>query len=210
VKHYERWWENNLSRRRAEFATWLADSDGSSREAVGSIVDAIAAEGHKGRMVDVLECGPGTYLDWETVWSQRPVVCYSAVDVTPTIVEDGRARGLDDVRCGSIEALPYPANCIDVVYCRHVLEHLPSYKTALLEMRRVARRAAVAVFWRLDTTATKDVILWNTVSDVPDTYHNMYSQAAISAFLTAADAPHTWKQASKDWLLIMHGERGRV
>lgn len=208
MKHYERWWENNLSRRRAEFAGWLADSDASSREAVGAVVDGIARK--VGRTVDVLECGPGTYLDWETLWAQRPAVCYSAVDVTPTIVEDGRARGLEDVRCGSIEALPYPAKCMDVVYCRHVLEHLPGYKTALLEMRRVARRAVVAVFWRLDVEAAKDVILWNTVADVPDTYHNMYSQAAISAFLKVAGVRHTWKQASKDWLLIMDCERSGV
>ena len=205
MKYYERWWHDNLGRRRGEFTAWLADSDASSREAVGAIVDEIAAA--VGRPVDVLECGPGTYLDWETVWARRPAVCYSAVDVTPKIVEDGRARGLPDVRCGSIEAIPYPADCMDVVYCRHVLEHLPSYRTALLEMRRVARRAAVAVFWRLDVDAERDVILWNTVDDVPDTFHNMYSQQAISAFLASAGVEHTWERASQDYVLIMHGER---
>ena len=53
------------------------------------------------------------------------------------------------------------------------------------------------------------------VFDVPQTvcsvkHYKRFSQAAISAFLETADVPHTWKQANTDWLLIMHGKRGRL
>lgn len=201
MKYYERWWENNIGTRGAEFAGWLADSDPSSRAAVGDLVDTLRGT------VDVLECGPGTYLDYRQLWECRPEVIYHALDVTPAIVERGRAMGLEDVRLGSVEEIPHKANSIDVVYCRHVLEHVPSYRTALVEMHRVARRYAVAVFWRLDTEADRDLILWNTVADVPDTFHNLYSMPVISAWLTSLHIAHRWQPADKDWLLILDAGR---
>lgn len=201
MKYYERWWQDNIDRRGAEFAGWLADSDPSSREAVGAIVDTLPG------MVDVLECGPGTYLDYGRLWERRPKVAYHAIDVTPAIVERGRARGMEDVRLGSVEEIPYKAASMDVVYCRHVLEHLPSYRTALLEMHRVCRKHAVAVFWRLDSTGDRDLILWNTVADVPDVFHNLYSQPIISAWLTSLRIAHRWQQTDADWLLVLDAGR---
>jgi ubiquinone/menaquinone biosynthesis C-methylase UbiE len=204
MKYYERWWQDN-QHRNAEFAAWLADSDLSSRAAVATLVDELAYAGRPSRpmTLDVLECGPGTYLDHQLLWTHRPHVAYHALDVTPAIVEVGRAKGLDDVRLGSIEEIPHKAGAMDVVYCRHVLEHLPSYRTALLEMHRVARRCAVAVLWRLDVDAEADAIYYNTVQGVADTFHNMYSQKAISAWLTSLRIAHRWERADADWLLIL-------
>lgn len=88
-----------------------------------------------------------------------------------------------------------------------VLEHLPSYRQAIAEMLRVAELVAVAVFWRLDTEAETDVILWNTVEDVPDTFHNMYAQKAISAYLDGLGVAYTWRQTAQDWVLIMDKRR---
>ena len=201
MKYYERWWQSNIDRRGAEFAGWLADSDPSSRDAVGAIVDTLPG------MVDVLECGPGTYLDYGRLWECRKKVAYHAIDVTPAIVERGRARGLEDVRLGSVEEIPYKAASMDVVYCRHVLEHLPSYRTALLEMHRVCRKHAIAVFWRLDPTGERDLILWNAVADVPDVFHNLYSQPIISAWLTSMRIAHRWQQTDADWLLVLDAGR---
>lgn len=198
MKYYERWWHNNLAERGDQFATWLAESDLSSRAAMGLLVDWLGYG-----MAEVLECGPGTYLDYDLVWSHRPKVEYHAIDVTPAIVEAGRAKGLVDVRQGSIEAIPYPAGSMDVVYCRHVLEHLPDYRTALLEMHRVCRRHAVAVFWRLDQTAERDRVFWNTVPEVPDTFHNLYSKRAISAWLDTKRIAYRWQACDADWLLIL-------
>ena len=98
MKYYERWWQDN-QHRNAEFARWLADSDLSSRSAVGTLVDEIAYAKRPSRPItlDVLECGPGTYLDHHLLWANRPHVAYHALDVTPAIVEAGRAKGLEDV-----------------------------------------------------------------------------------------------------------------
>ena len=199
MKPHERWWEDHPTRH-AEFAGWLRQSDASSREAVCAIADGLRELPWD--RVRVLEVGPGIYLDWDTIWQRRQPVQYRAVDVTPRIVAEGRARGLDVIE-GSIEALPLPDGCVDLAYCRHVLEHLPTYRDALLELCRVASHLAVAVLWRLDPDAADDVTHFGTVADVPATYHNMYSRAAVTAFLDAHTIAHTWQRADADWLLIM-------
>lgn len=204
MKYYERWWQENHATRGDDLRRWLVESDTSSRAAVAEIADTLAASGRD--RLTVLECGPGVYVDADTIWRDRPAVRYAAIDVTPAIVADGTAKGLD-VRIGSVEAIPYPARSFDLVYCRHVLEHLPSYRQALTEMIKVASRVAVAVFWRLDTEAETDVILWNTVEDVPDTFHNMYAQKAVTAWLDSVGVAHTWRRTAQDWLLIM--DKGR-
>ena len=200
MKYYERWWHESLSTRRPEFVSWLAQSDPSSRAAVAARVDA--AHEATGQPVSVLECGPGIYLDHGLYWHERPYVRYQAVDVTPQIVADGVAQGLD-VREGSVEALPFADASVDLVYCRHVLEHLPSYRQALSEMWRVCGREAVAVLWRVHEHGPDDEILFDTVPDVPQTYHNRYSLKAISAYLDARGIEHTWTRPAVDWVLVM-------
>lgn len=201
MKYYERWWQENHATRGDDLTRWLAESDKTSREAVGQVADAIADVWPL-----VLECGPGVYIDAQTIWAERQFVRYHAIDVTPAIVEAGKAKGLD-VTVGSIEAIPHPSGAFDLVYCRHVLEHLPSYRQALTEMLRVCSKKAVAVFWMLDTDADEDRIHWNTVEDVPDTFHNVYSQKAITAYLDALGVGHEWRRTAQDWLLIMDAPR---
>lgn len=204
MQYYERWWQENYTTRGDDLRSWLFGSDTSSRAAVAEIADTLAAE--IGYRVLLLECGPGVYVDADTIWRGRKTVKYAAIDVTPAIVQDGLARGYR-VSLGSIEAIPHGSSTADLVYCRHVLEHLPSYRQAIAEMLRVAELVAVAVFWRLDTEAETDVILWNTVEDVPDTFHNMYSQKAISAYLDGLGVAYTWRQTAQDWVLIMDKRR---
>lgn len=203
MKPHERWWEDNPQAHET-FAGWLDGSDVTSRELVGAIVDGIVREADAA--VSVLEVGPGTYRDWQTLWRVRPHVVYHGVDVTPRIVAAGQAHGLT-VTEGSIEAIPLPDRAVTVAYCRHVLEHLPRYEAALLELCRVASRAAVAVLWRLDVLAGEDVIYYDTVAEVPRTYHNMYSQSAISAFLSGEGIAHRWQKTAQDWVLIMDAGR---
>ena len=208
MKSHERWWQDNLPARSEEFAGWLLNSDFSSRRAIGALGQSLHS-GNDRERVKVLECGPGVYHDALTVWDHLEYVAYRAIDVTPRIVDLGLSHGYP-VYEGSIEDIPFLRDEFDLVYCRHVLEHLPSYRQALWEMCRVAKRKAAAILWRLDTEAEEDVILYNTVRDVPDTYHNMYSQKAISRYLDSHGIEHEWQKCQADWLLVMTpiGARG--
>lgn len=48
---------------------------------------------------------------------------------------------------GSIEKIPLENASVDLVYCRHVFEHLPTVDAAMAEMIRVAKLEVIVVFF---------------------------------------------------------------
>ena len=60
-------------------------------------------------------------------------------DPSPTAVEFCHARGLEGVRQGALESLPYEAGRFDLLCASDVLEHVEDDQVALRELRRVAR-----------------------------------------------------------------------
>lgn len=195
MKPHERWWQDHLDTRMGDFGTWLHNSDTTSRDGLYRFV-----ESNKTRTV--LECGSGLCIDYQRFFAhQNPkAVRYDAIDVTPRLVTLGRSLGAN-VREASIEAIPAKDGAYEMVYCRHVLEHLPGYEAALTEMLRVASRFAIAILWRTRPTG-EDTIEYNTVHDVPNTYHNTYSEERISAWLTAQGIEHHWYGESDRTVLM--------
>lgn len=206
MKPHERWWTDNWDTQRQKLHDWLTSSQEPSRGMIVQMVDAEYAANHPDgeydQPISVLECGVGFYIDYERYWAARHYVQYHGLDVTPQIVEVGWSRGLT-VWEGSIEAIPCQDNAFDVVYCRHVLEHLPTWHDALLEMLRVARDRVIVAFFLLDTENAADRIYYNTVDDVPNTYHNVYSRANISRWLDDYGYAHLWEPAGTDWVLAI-------
>lgn len=208
MKPHERWWSDNWETQAGKFHDWLASSQEPSRSLIVQIVDGLHAANQlyddltddEKKPISVLECGVGCYIDYERYWAARQYVEYHGLDVTPQIVELGWSRGIT-VWEGSIEAIPCPDNAFDVVYCRHVLEHLPSWEDALLEMLKVARDRVIVAFFLLDLDAEADRIYYDTVPEVPATYHNVYSRANISRWLDDRGYAYAWALAGTDWVL---------
>jgi ubiquinone/menaquinone biosynthesis C-methylase UbiE len=85
---------------------------------------------------DVLEVGCGTGLVLERI--QRFARSARGVDLSPGMLEQARARGLD-VCLGSASALPFPDHSFDVSCSFKVLPHVRPIALALREMARVVR-----------------------------------------------------------------------
>jgi len=90
-------------------------------------------------------CGPGNLVP---VLAERfGRVC--AMDAAPRMVEIARANAARfhnvSYQVGNIESLPFPDNSFDVVCSCGVIEYLPSFDKALLEMRRVLRPGGLLV-----------------------------------------------------------------
>jgi SAM-dependent methyltransferase len=60
------------------------------------------------------------------------------VDLSPEAVEFCRSRGLEGVRQGRFEELPFEDGRFDLILATDVIEHLDDDRRALLELRRVA------------------------------------------------------------------------
>jgi len=186
-KEHLKWWDNNLSNRNEEFSNWLKYSDESSRKFIFDMA-------LKNNIIDVLECGPGTFIDYNCFFKTSNNN-YSAIDITDSIVENGKNNGIDIV-LSSIEDINKTSNSYDLVYCRHVLEHQDNFEKSLDEMIRVSRKYVVVVFWIL--SEGDGVIKFDEVEKL---FHNSYSKKEIESFLLSKSLKFNWHYLDNDILL---------
>jgi len=97
------------------------------------------AAGHtqKDAALNILDvgCGTGANLEMLSEFGKA-----EGVDVSAEALSFCQARGLQNVKLGAAEALPYEDNSFDLVTGLDVVEHLDDDFAGLKEMRRVLRR----------------------------------------------------------------------
>jgi len=69
------------------------------------------------------------------------------VDVSETAIAFCRARGLEQVKVGSITALPYADETFDVILALDVLEHVRDERAGIAEIKRVLKPGGTAVIF---------------------------------------------------------------
>jgi hypothetical protein len=89
-----------------------------------------------------------------------------------------------------------------VAYCRHVLEHLPSYHSALGTLIDHARRAVVIVFFQLGEGEQDSIVVDQTLAH--GTYCNVYSRSRLEASLTARGLRYSWARPATDHILTIY------
>jgi SAM-dependent methyltransferase len=83
----------------------------------------------------ILDAGCGTGRNLAEYGRLGPA---EGIDVSPRVVEFCRQRGLEGVREGVIEELPFEDGRFDLIFATDVIEHLADDGRALDELRRVA------------------------------------------------------------------------
>jgi SAM-dependent methyltransferase len=109
----------------------------------------------------ILDAGCGTGRNLAEFSRLGPA---EGIDLSPQAVQYCRRRGLDGVREGVIEELPFEDDRFDLIFATDVIEHLPDDGRALDELRRVAAPGA-----RLIITVPAYNWLW---SHHDDSYHH--------------------------------------
>ena len=105
------------------------------RRIIQSLVERIRALLNKSNptILDV-GCGTGANLKMLATLGKA-----EGVDISPQAVEFCRQRGLDSVKLGAAEQLPFENDSFDIVTSLDVIEHLDDDVAGLREMRRVLR-----------------------------------------------------------------------
>jgi len=101
-------------------------------------------------------CGTGANLEMLSQFGQA-----EGVDVSAEALSFCRARGLENVKQGEAEALPYEDNSFDLVTGLDVVEHLDDDLAGLKEMRRVLRRGGHALLF-----VPAFMFLWGVQDDI--------------------------------------------
>ncbi len=87
-------------------------------------------------------CGEGRLAQHLLAHARRPPERFEACDLSLERLAPGLSERIH-FREASVEALPYADGQFELVVCCEVLEHVPHPAAALVELRRVARRAVL-------------------------------------------------------------------
>lgn len=171
-----------------DLETWLGGVDAASRVRVRQRIAECRYE-------NALDCGAGLGLDWfGSVNYSHPFV-YSGIEPSEKMREATKkasvAYGREEneffpIAEGSIEWIPYPDSSFDLVYCRHVLEHLPRFEVGLSEMIRVATLEVIAVFFM---RPGKEAYLYRERDGL---WQNRYAKEDIEAALLQDEKAEVW------------------
>jgi SAM-dependent methyltransferase len=123
---------------------------------VRRICDELRAEGKREPRILDIGCGTGGNLETLSRFGDA-----EGVDISAEALDFCRARGLNNVRQGAAETLPYKTETFEVVTGLDVVEHLDDDVAGLREMRRVLRPGG-----RMLLFVPAFMFLWGVQDDV--------------------------------------------
>jgi SAM-dependent methyltransferase len=132
------------------------------------------------RILDV-GCGTGANLKMLAAYGRA-----EGVDISPQAVQFCGERGLDSVKLGAAEQLPYESDSFELVTALDVIEHLDDDIAGLREMRRVLRRDG-----RLLLFVPAFMFLWGVQDDVSN-HRRRYTLPILLKAVEAAGFSVEW------------------
>ena len=149
------------------------------RRIIQTLVEKIVNSSNP-RILDV-GCGTGANLKMLAECGRA-----EGVDISPQAVDFCRERGLDSVKLGAIEQLPYESGSFELVTALDVIEHLDDDVAGLREIRRVlCRDGRVLVF------VPAFMFLWGVQDDVSN-HRRRYTLPSLLKAVEAAGFAIEW------------------
>ncbi len=127
--------------------------------------------------VDILDVGCGTGANLEML---SEFGAAQGVDVSAEALAFCRARGLDNVKSGAAEALPYEDNSFELATGLDVVEHLDDDLAGLKEMRRVLRPDGRALLF-----VPAFMFLWGVQDDISN-HRRRYTMKSLKQVVRGA------------------------
>ena len=152
------------------------------RRIIQSLVERIRALLNKSNptILDV-GCGTGANLKMLATLGKA-----EGVDISPQAVEFCRQRGLDSVKLGAAEQLPFENDSFDIVTSLDVIEHLDDDVAGLREMRRVLRPDGHLLLF-----VPAFMFLWGVQDDVSN-HRRRYTLPSLLKAVEAAGFDVEW------------------
>lgn len=164
-----------IMRRVEDSHWWFAGRRRVLESFVKGIVESLNLPvGATARILDV-GCGTGANLELLARFGE-----VAGVDVSEEALAFCRARGLEKVRRGAAELLPFADDAFDLVTALDVLEHLDDDAAGLSEMRRVLRTDGRALLF-----VPAFMWLWGVQDDVSN-HRRRYTLPGLRARVEAA------------------------
>ena len=150
------------------------------RRIIQALVEKISTKLKTQRILDV-GCGTGANLKMLAAYGKA-----EGVDISPQAVDFCHERGLNSVKLGAIEQLPYESDSFELVTALDVIEHLDDDIAGLREMRRVLCRDG-----RLLVFVPAFMFLWGVQDDVSN-HRRRYTLPGLLKAVEAAGFSVEW------------------
>ena len=144
---------------------------------------------------------------------------YKGVDIIPKNIEWCQKQWLlaDFEVNPSIHKIDQPDKSWDVVYSRHVVDHMESFEKAMNEMKRVSKNLIITVFWvpmsSGDEHEIKNIVDHRGTPEeklYPNEYTNSYSRKKVMKYLNNDPKWKLLKLAEEigthDWIIVLKYE----
>jgi ubiquinone/menaquinone biosynthesis C-methylase UbiE len=176
LRECEKLWEYKTKDKKNldEFANWWGNEGATSR--VLARLHII----HKDYK-SMLDVGCGFCTDFDALRRSIPGLEYKAIDISSNFVAAAVAKGIC-AEVARVQQIPYADCSIELVYARHLLEHLDAYEQALQEMVRVAGKEVMIVFFIAPDQNSYDKPGMINIGGYA-TYQNKYSRSKMESFL---------------------------
>lgn len=193
-KTHELWWTHCIDHTVPldDFLKWVGPSDAMSRKKARNYV--MSKKFHS--ILDVPAGMGQEFWGWKNELPESTYnIDYTAVDITPLFVDKLQKHGIKTL-CASIEKLPFQDHSFDIVYCRHILEHLDNFEKAITEVYRVCKYEVLIVFFVKPNETMENLIKLDPACNGHPLYTNSYSRPLIDDFLF--NTLHVTKREWKD------------
>ena len=166
-----------IMRRVEESHWWYAGRRRIIRSFVERVISELKAEQPGQASVRILDvgCGTGANLEMLSEFGKA-----EGVDVSAEALSFCRDRGLDKVKAGAAEALPYAAESFDLVTGLDVVEHLDDDVAGLREMHRVLRTGGRALIF-----VPAFMFLWGVQDDISH-HRRRYTMRGLKQVISKA------------------------
>ena len=162
IKQYQ-WWIDNVPKQLDTFIGWLGTTEDISRIWLRNFM-------RDNSIKSVLDVACGVCIDKQGFDNDKLNIKYRGIDTSEFLVNRGKDNGYDCV-VGNIEDIPEQDKSWELVFGRHIIEHLEYYEKAIEEMCRVASKCVVVIHFLPMAEMDKIVI-----SDTDNVYNNEYRE----------------------------------
>lgn len=182
------WWDDNLSTRFDEFASWIGSSESISKVFFRKYVK-------NKQYKSLIDLGCGTATEFFAYGKEYPELSYLGVDSSQFLYDRNTKLGVP-MWMSPAEKTGLPDNHSEVVFSRHVLEHQPKFQPVLEEMIRLASKEAIHIFF-IPPGENAEHIGYDPSQNL---YHNRYNKSDIEKFLKANEKVQSfeWIEISKE------------
>lgn len=159
------WWIDNVPKETDKFTGWLGTINDISRVWLRNFI-------RDNSVKSVLDVACGVGIDKEGFDYDRFDIKYRGVDISDFLVNRNKDMGYDCVQ-GNIESIPEQDKSWELVFGRHIIEHLEYYEEAISEMCRVATRYVVIIHF-IPMVQEDKTVIYNM--DGSQVFHNEYGE----------------------------------